>query len=202
MITLNKTIVGMPNHPGTSTAINNWGKIIFHGKCQIYTFNKINVSKKGILEFGDGTRIMCMVNITAHNSVRIGAQSWIVHRCQVMDSNYHFIADFKKGRINKYFKPVEIGDYCWICNSTTITGGAVIPNKTIVASNSLVNKDLSDLPENSIIGGMPAKFIKTGYRRIESMKLLRAVSVYFSENPEEKYYTLMADEDGSSCNVD
>ena len=202
MIILNQTNCGMPNNPGTSTAINNGGKILFHGTCQIYTANKINVGKGATLELGEGTKIMCMVNITAHKYVGVGAQSWIVHRCQVMDSNFHFIADFNKGVVRRYYKPIQIGEYCWICNSSTIMAGAKIPNKTIVASNSLVNKDMTNIPEESIIGGQPAKLIATGYRRVESNGLWKNIHDYFKETPDDNIFILPKNAPHNICDVD
>lgn len=202
MVSLNSSNGGAPSAPLGATAINNWGKILFHGKCQIYTSNKINVGNSGILEIGDGVKIMHFCNITAHESVRIGDRSWIVHRCQVLDSNFHFIADFKKNRINRFTKPIEIGSYCWICNSTTVTGGAKIPNKTIVASNSLVNKDLSDIPEESIIGGAPVKLISSGYRRVDSKKMYDLIAAFFSQNPSMPFYTLDYNVNHSICDAD
>lgn len=202
MITLNQTNCGMPNNPGVNTAIYNWGKIIFHGECKIFTANKINVEHNATLELGEGSKIMCMCNVTAHTSVRIGAQSRIVHRCQVMDSNFHYVANFNKHAIPRYYRPVEIGEYCWICNSTTIAAGAKIPNKTIVASNSLVNKDMTDIPEESIIGGIPAKFIATGYRKVESKTLESKIWKYFAEHPDENKYPLSKDTSHNICDVD
>lgn len=202
MIVFNQTNCGMPNLPGTNSVINNWGKIIFHGKCEIFTSNKINVAPNAVLELGGGTKIMCMCNITAHQSVKIGNQTWITHRCQIMDSNFHFVANFNKGIIPRYYRPIEIGSYCWICNTTTIAAGAKIPDKTIVASNSLVNKDMSDIPEESIIGGLPAKLISTGYRKVESNVLIHRLWDFFSENPNEYAYPLDRDVTHDICNVD
>lgn len=202
MIELNRTIDGMPNHPGPSTAIYLFGKIIFHGRCFIHTFNKINVAENAVLDLGKESKISCGVNVTAHKKVKIGNFTRIAHRCQVMDSNYHSIADFKHGRVNKKYKPIEIGDNCWICNSSTISGGVTIPNKTIVASNSLVSKNMIDIPEESIIGGQPAKLISTGYRRIESKMFEREIMKWFREHPEADNYPLEEGLDHSVCDVD
>ena len=46
-----------------------------------------------------------------------------------------------------------------------------MPDFTIVASNSLVGKDYSDIPESSMIGGIPAKLIATGFRKVENSKI-------------------------------
>lgn len=202
MITFNASNGGAPSAPLAATAINNWGKIIFHGKCQIYTANKINVGMGGILELGEGTKIMHLCNVTAHEFVRIGEQSWITHRCQVLDSNFHFIADFRSHKIRRYTKPIEIGCYCWICNTTTVTGGAKIPDKTIVASNSLVNKNMMDIPEESMIGGIPAKLIATGFRRVESMRFQEEIISYFAKNHDARYFPLAENINHSVCDAD
>ena len=193
MIKFNQTNSGAPSNPGPNSAILNWGKIFFHGKCQVYTANKITVGPMGVLDLGANTKIMHYCNITAHKYVSIGDDTWITHRCQVLDSNYHFVADFNKRAICRYTKPIYIGKACWVCNTSTIAGGTKIPDYTIVASNSLVNKDFSDISEESIIGGIPAKYIATGFRRVDNPILQHEVGKFFLNNPNESFYPL---EDG------
>ena len=142
------------------------------------------------------------VNITASTKITIGKYTRIVHRCQVLDTNYHYVVNLTKRIVPRMSRPIEIGDYCWICNSTTITGGAIIPEKTIVASNSLVNKDFSNVPPTSIIGGIPAKLIGSGFRRIESLNFQRCISDYFRNNPLETVCPVDESIDESSCNAD
>lgn len=199
MIRLNKTIDGAPSNPGPNTAINNWGKIIFHGPCLIHTANKINVLRGAILEFGLKCKIMHYCNITAHKQVIVGANTWITHRCQILDSNFHFVADFNKKSISRYCKPICIGKSCWICNSSTIAAGAKIPDYTIVASNSLVNKDFSDIPTESIIGGIPAKFIVSGFRRVNNPKFESVIWDYFNNHPDENDFPLGENFDHTMC---
>lgn len=200
MIKLNRTIDGAPSHTGTATEINNWGKILFHGPCKIHTANKINVYSTGTLNLGSDTMIMHHCNITAHKSVSIGDKSWITHRCQVIDSNFHFIADFEKGSVKKYSQPISIGNSCWICNSTTIAAGSTIPDFTIVASNSLVNRDMSNIPPESLIGGIPAKFLRSGLRRIYSKSFEKEIWKYFSEHPETNIFPLPNEINHDQCN--
>lgn len=202
MIKLNQTNVSSPSYTSGNTEITNNGRIFFNGSAVIYTANKIVVGRRGMLVLGDDIKIMHYCNIAAHELVRIGSHSWVVHRCQVLDSNFHFTADFANHVINKYTREVIIGDYCWICNSSTIAAGAVIPNKTIVASNSLVNKDMSDIPQESIIGGQPAKLLKTGVRRIDNKSFSDAIFRYFLSNPQEKKYPLESECLHSICDAD
>jgi len=84
-------------------------------------------------------------------------------------------------------RPIIIGDNCWICNTSSISAGAIIPDNTIVTSNSLVNKDFSAIEKNSIIGGIPAKLIKTGSILINNKKIVSRLNTYFSTETDEPY---------------
>ncbi|MBB1194033.1 acyltransferase [Flavobacterium sp. SOK18b] len=54
-------------------------------------------------------------------------------------------------------KGITIGKNCWIGSKATILDGVIIGNGSIIAAGSVVTKSF---PENSIIGGIPAKIIK------------------------------------------
>jgi acetyltransferase-like isoleucine patch superfamily enzyme len=55
-------------------------------------------------------------------------------------------------------KGIKIGKNCWIGSKVTILDGVHIGNGSIIAAGSVVNKSF---PENSIIGGVPAKLLKS-----------------------------------------
>lgn len=55
-------------------------------------------------------------------------------------------------------KGIKIGKNCWIGSKVTILDGVEIGDGSIIAAGSVVNKSF---PENSIIGGVPAKLLKT-----------------------------------------
>jgi acetyltransferase-like isoleucine patch superfamily enzyme len=54
--------------------------------------------------------------------------------------------------------PVTIGDHTWIGGNSTIMPNVSIGNYCVVAANSFVNQSF---PDYSIIGGTPAKLIRT-----------------------------------------
>lgn len=204
MIRFNSTIPFSPQAAlgDSQIGISENGKIVFRGPCIIGTGNRILVGESGTLDLGKFTKIMSFCNITAYSRVVLGAYSWVVHRCQVLDTNFHFIANFNKGIIPDIMRPISIGEYCWICNSTTVSGGAVIPNKTIVASNSLVNKNMSDIPEESIIGGIPAKLIASGFRRVESHKLVGDLWMHYVVEGNEKNFKMPEMVEHTICDAD
>lgn len=179
MIKFNRTIPGAPSNMAVSSEINNQGVIIFKGKGLIGTGNKIFVAFKGRLEIGENFKITDWCNIGCFTFIKIGTQSRITHRCQLLDSNYHYVADFEKGVVPYHSHSIRIGNGCWICNSSTISGGSILPDFTIVASNSLVNKDYSILPADSMIGGIPAKLIRTGLRKIENSVIEKRIMNYY-----------------------
>ena len=189
MVRFNVSISDGPQCEVGNSELNLWGTLIFRGKCTIGTSNKICIGMKGVLDMGNMTKITILCNVSAFRKVKVGHHSWIVHRCQVFDTSYHYTADFRygEGRIRDIARPIVIGNYCWICNSSTITAGVVIPNKTIVASNSLVSKDMASIPEESLIGGIPAKLLFTGIVRVE--KHLSDIFWYFKDNPEQEVFT-------------
>ncbi|CAA7195209.1 acyltransferase [Chryseobacterium potabilaquae] len=55
-------------------------------------------------------------------------------------------------------KGIKIGKNCWIGSKVTILDGVEIGNGCILAAGSVITKSF---PDNSIIGGVPAKLLKT-----------------------------------------
>jgi len=62
---------------------------------------------------------------------------------------------------------------------------------TIVASHSLVIKDMNAIPEYSIIAGNPAKMVASGRERIYNPVLEKEINKYFSTHPDAEYYEVI-----------
>lgn len=56
-----------------------------------------------------------------------------------------------------YTQPITVGNDVWIGGNVTVIGGVHIGNNVVVAAGAVVVKDV---PDNSIVGGVPAKVIK------------------------------------------
>ena len=181
LVRFNSSHPAAPSFQGLQSEFAILGEIVFHGYGQIDTGVKLFVGRGARLDLGRGFKICDMVNIGCHKLIEVGEMSWIVHRCQVMDTNYHFVADFNKGVIPSVKKPVRIGRNCWICNSSSIMGGAIIPDFTIVGSNSLVSRDMSAIKPYTLIAGVPAKPIITGLRKVEDLDFTMRLYRHYAE---------------------
>lgn len=184
MIKFNYVMPGAPNCTSGKSEINNEGTILFNGRGEIGTGTKIRVALGATLKIGNRFKITDMCNVGCLNSIVLGDDTWIVHRSQIFDSNYHFIEDLNTRKIPKMTKYVVIGKRCWICNSVSVCAGAVIPDNTIVASSSLVSKDYSNIPPYSLLGGVPAKVIKVGVRWLKKGTLQNEVTNFYKYNSE------------------
>ena len=71
-----------------------------------------------------------------------------------------------KGKIAYRNAPVVLEHNVWVANGVSIMKGTYLPAYTVVASNSLVNKNYSEIGEHCLIGGVPAKYITNGVERL------------------------------------
>ena len=60
-------------------------------------------------------------------------------------------------RADMYPKPIHIGKKVWIGSGAIVLPGVSIGDNSVIAAGSVVTKNV---PENSVFGGNPAKFIK------------------------------------------
>ncbi len=154
---------------GSYSLIKIRGKVIFSGKVDFGHGITLNVAKKGTIEINKNVLIGAKVKILCEDSVKIGKEARIAYESQIVDTNFHYVKNLERGECSKRTSPVIIGDYNWIGNRTTIQKGTITPAYTIIGSNSITNKDYTGIGENSIIAGVPAKFLANGFRRIFSL---------------------------------
>ena len=53
--------------------------------------------------------------------------------------------------------PVKIGNDVWIGAKATVLSGVTIGNGAVIAAGAVVTKDV---PDNTVVAGVPAKIIK------------------------------------------
>lgn len=150
----------------TESVISIKGNLIFNGPIFIGNGVTLEVNEGATVEFGKSVRITARTKIISQEQITIKDNVGISWESQIIDSNFHYIRNTKTGVIHKKSVPVVIGANCWIGNRVSIGKGTILPDYSIVASNSLLTKSYSDFPEHSVFAGIPAKMIATDQERI------------------------------------
>lgn len=161
------------------------GKMIFKGTTLIEDGVKIDALSRGGIEVGENfsigrnSIIECTgvirelgEKLTIGKNVGIAANAFISMRGPVtigddtiFGPNVAIHAEnhnFKDAKVpirlqGATRKGVTIGSDCWIGSNVKILDGVTIGNGCIIAAGAVVNKDI---PDYSIVGGIPAKIIK------------------------------------------
>ncbi len=125
----------------------------------------LKIGPKGYLEMGhlaslgSNGKIICMDKITMGNYARLGSES------QIIDTNFHQMIDTVTNEKYSMTAPIEIGSYNYIGNRVSIMQKTKTPDYCNIASNSLCNKNYTSLGENILIGGIPAKLLRSEISR-------------------------------------
>ncbi len=100
-----------------------------------------------------GTRCMVQANVHIGNNVIMGPDVKIYSRNHKYDR-----LDMPIQKQGKNYYVTTIGNDVWLGANVIITAGCNIGNHVIVAAGAVVTKDI---PDYSIVGGVPAKIIGT-----------------------------------------
>jgi len=119
-----------------------------------------NVRIRGKFEMGEGSSIAQNCSISGENvGVFIGKNVMIAPNVVIVAFNHGFESIempmvFQKNTEASVF----IEDDVWISSNCTISKGVKIGKGSIIGANSFVN---NDIPPYSIVGGVPARIIKS-----------------------------------------
>ena len=86
--------------------------------------------------------------------IEIGDNVLIGQQVVIATVNHDFMP---KRRANMLPAPVKIGDDVWIGARATILPGVTVGSGAVIAAGAVVTKDV---PENTVVAGVPAKIIK------------------------------------------
>lgn len=97
------------------------------------------------------------INSSCHfqdqGGIWIGDNALIGHNVVLATIN-HDLNPYDRHNI---YKPIHIGNRVWIGSNAVITQGVTIGDGAVIAAGAVVTKDVAP---NTVVGGIPAKFIK------------------------------------------
>lgn len=130
------------------------GSIDCAGKIRMDSYSEL--MSLGKLSVGNSFVINSYSRIIAHDKIEIGDNVLIARFVSVLDHDH--ANEGNENRFKGYnTAPIKIGHNVWLGDKVTILKGVSIGNNVTVAANSVVTKDV---PDNVIVGGVPAKVLK------------------------------------------
>ncbi len=139
-------------------------KIVFGDCVSIGGYSKLtstsHLSKYGIgLTMGNNSAIGDFTHFGASGGIEIG-NDVIMGSYISFHSENHVFSD--KTRLIREqgttSKGIKIGNNVWVGAKVTFLDGCSVGNNSVVAAGAVVN---GDFPDNSVIGGIPAKILKS-----------------------------------------
>ena len=125
----------------------------------VSTINRrVNFSTGKDVEIGDNSGIGA--NTVIPDNIIIGKDVMLSRQCFILSRNHCFDRTDVPIKAQGYLEKRQtiIEDDCWIGLRTVMTPGRHVKKGTIVGMGSCLTKDF---PEYSIVGGSPAKLIKS-----------------------------------------
>lgn len=104
------------------------------------------------LEIGSGSTIGFKVHLDDRRGIKIGENVTIASEVMIWTLHH----DYNDIQFKVLGGMVVIGDYSWICSRAIILPGVTIGEGAVVASGSVVTKDVAPW---TVVGGAPAKKI-------------------------------------------
>lgn len=151
-----------------------WKLFVKHMGDNVYIMPKCLLYSPGNISIGNNVSINHHTYLTGAGGLDIG--NWVMFgtNCNVLTTNHRY-DDYKVPMMLQGFSSgkVIIEDDVWIGSSVIILPNVKIGKGSIVAAGSVVNKDV---PPYSIVGGVPAKLLKS---RFDDSTLLKAKKTSF-----------------------
>lgn len=104
---------------------------------------------------GENVFVNACCHFQDHGGVTLGDGCQIGHNVVFATLN-HELAPEK--RAITYPAPIVLGKNVWVGSNATILQGVTIGDNAVIAAGAVVTKDVA---ANTIVGGVPAKFIKS-----------------------------------------
>lgn len=152
-----KSIIYKPDRivGSSNISIGNEVYIQKHARIECVT-NYAGVKFDSALSIGDGTTIEERCHIVSAGVLNIGKGCMISADVFISDCNHGLLPNIKFIDQPLEVKQTTVGNHCFIGIGAKILPGVTLNDNCVVGANSVVTHDV---PQNSIVAGVPAKII-------------------------------------------
>ena len=141
------------------------GNLIFKGYTHIAKDCFLYVGENATCTFGNMSALGSDVKLICTNNIVIGEWTGIGYESQILDTNSHPMLNTETCEDYSIMSSIVLGDYNAISNRVSIMPGTKTSHNIVIASNSVLNKDYTNLGSEILIGGIPAKLIRENFAR-------------------------------------
>ncbi|MEI7426055.1 MAG: acyltransferase [Candidatus Moraniibacteriota bacterium] len=139
----------------------------------VYIMRGCYIMDPSHIEIGDNVTINRNTTISGQGGLTIGNNVMIAPNCTVITSNH----EYRKKEIPMMFQgenrqPTVIKNDVWLGANVVVLPGVTIEKGSIIGANAVVSKNVEAY---SIVGGVPAKFIKYRFSPEEIEKIKEIV---------------------------
>ena len=107
------------------------------------------------IHVGEGVFINACCHFQDHGGVTLGDGCQIGHNVVFATLNHGLAPEERASTIPA---PIVLGKNVWVGSNATILQGVTIGDNAVVGAGAVVTRDV---PANAVVGGVPAKFIKS-----------------------------------------
>ncbi len=135
------------------------GEVVFEGPARLGHGFKLSVA--GSVNFGPGFVLSAESQIICRELISFGRDCLVSWEVMILDSDFHPIMSEER-EVSPQHGPIVLGDRVWIGARSSVLKGVHLGDDVVVAAGAVVTR--SEPGANLLIGGNPARVLRTGVR--------------------------------------
>lgn len=153
-----------------------WGFLLKKMGSNVDMLNGVVIMSPQKVEIGHDTFLNEFVRIGGQNGVKIGNYVQLSQNVSLISENHEYSNPLLPIKKQGYFgKKIVIEDDVWIGANAVVLSGVTVGQGAIVGANAVVTKNVRPY---TIVGGIPAKFIKYRFSKMKITLAKKSINNY------------------------